>query len=430
MITRITLENYMSHATTVIEPARGLTVILGPNNCGKSAIASALQTVCGDHDGDFMLRHGQRSCQVSVETDEGHTIIWRRIKGKVSYVLDGVEIHRANRGNLPDDLHTLLRLPKVLHPNGEKEFDVHFAHQKSPIFLIDKESDTAAFFSTASDAEKLLEIQKLHKSKVTDARRQQAQMTGELTDLDAQLAALAPLDDLAPRLQAVEREQQELAQDNLETRALALLIEQMQRQREMVAMQQQALAAVAELAPPPALQDTQPLESLSENLRAAARRVQWFDRKSSALSPLAAPPELRDLSPLTHHLAQLDRAAGNVQAARSRQAALAELHEPPQLADPALLQEILARFSIALAAVTRHRQTLDEIDRQFKAVEADINHWLWANPNCPTCGAPTTREHLLLHSPSPGTPARAELSRDGEGRGEGSSHSARGAPHA
>src|SRR6266550_1674368 len=109
MITRITLENYMSHAKTVIEPAPGLTVILGPNNCGKSAIASALQTLCGDHDGDFMVRHG-------------------------------VEIHRANRGNLPDDLHTLLRLPKVLHPNGEKEFDVHFAHQKSPIFLIDKES--------------------------------------------------------------------------------------------------------------------------------------------------------------------------------------------------------------------------------------------------------------------------------------------------
>ena len=43
MITRITLENYMSHARTVIEPAGGLTVIVGPNNCGKSAIASALR---------------------------------------------------------------------------------------------------------------------------------------------------------------------------------------------------------------------------------------------------------------------------------------------------------------------------------------------------------------------------------------------------
>src|SRR3954453_10828286 len=138
MITRIVIDNYMSHAHTVIEPAAGLTVIVGPNNCGKSAIVSALQTLCGDHDGDFMVRHGEKSCSVTVDTDDGHTITWRRIKGKVSYVLDGEEVHRASRANLPDQLHEFLRLPKVLHPSGDKEFDVHFGGQKSPIFLIDK----------------------------------------------------------------------------------------------------------------------------------------------------------------------------------------------------------------------------------------------------------------------------------------------------
>src|SRR4051794_24101925 len=119
MITRITLENYMSHARTVIEPAAGVTVIVGPNNCGKSAIASALQTLCGDHDGDFMVRHGEKNCRVRVETDDGHTIVWRR-KGKaISYVLDGVEVHRVGQGNLPDNLQALLRLPKVMHPSRD-----------------------------------------------------------------------------------------------------------------------------------------------------------------------------------------------------------------------------------------------------------------------------------------------------------------------
>ena len=58
MIRSITLENYMSHARTVIEPAGGLTVLVGENNCGKSAVVSALQTLCHNENGDYMVRHG------------------------------------------------------------------------------------------------------------------------------------------------------------------------------------------------------------------------------------------------------------------------------------------------------------------------------------------------------------------------------------
>ena len=74
MIRRITLENYMSHARTVIEPADGLTVLVGPNNCGKSAVVSALQTVCGQHAGDFMVRHGQKVCRITIELPESMSL--------------------------------------------------------------------------------------------------------------------------------------------------------------------------------------------------------------------------------------------------------------------------------------------------------------------------------------------------------------------
>jgi len=42
MIRRIILENYMAHVRTVIEPADGLTVLAGPNNCGKTAVVETL----------------------------------------------------------------------------------------------------------------------------------------------------------------------------------------------------------------------------------------------------------------------------------------------------------------------------------------------------------------------------------------------------
>jgi len=66
----------MSHSSTVIEPAKGLTVLIGPNNCGKSAVVSALDTLCNNPSGDYMLRHGKKEAQVTVETDDNHIITW------------------------------------------------------------------------------------------------------------------------------------------------------------------------------------------------------------------------------------------------------------------------------------------------------------------------------------------------------------------
>ena len=70
MIRRITLDNFMSHSHTVIEPAEGLTILVGPNNCGKSAVITALQTLYYNELGGFMIRHGESDCRVTVETEE------------------------------------------------------------------------------------------------------------------------------------------------------------------------------------------------------------------------------------------------------------------------------------------------------------------------------------------------------------------------
>src|SRR5438876_10660034 len=110
MLTRIELENFMSHEHTVIEPAAGLTVLLGPNNCGKSAVVSALQTLAQNTSGDFMIRHGEKDARVAVETDDGHVLCWRRKGATVSYLIDGKEIGRLKR-DIPEDLHEHLKLP-------------------------------------------------------------------------------------------------------------------------------------------------------------------------------------------------------------------------------------------------------------------------------------------------------------------------------
>ena len=78
MITRIELTNFMSHEHTVLEPAPGLTVLVGPNNCGKSAVVAALQILAYNDSSKYVVRHGEKECTVRVETDDGHLIQWRR----------------------------------------------------------------------------------------------------------------------------------------------------------------------------------------------------------------------------------------------------------------------------------------------------------------------------------------------------------------
>jgi len=434
MITRITLDNYMSHAHTVIEPAAGLTVILGPNNCGKSAIVSALQTLCGDNSGDFMVRHGEKECAVTVETDDGHIIRWRRKAKKSGYVLDGVEVDRTGKGNLPDDLQTLLRLGKVPHPSKPEEFDVHFGEQKSPIFLIDKQADTAAFFSTASDAEKLLEMQKLHKTKAAEKRRQVGETKNELARLDAKLAALSPLDELAGKLETIAIEEKELALLDQEILALEELLALTRRQEQLVEFHRETVAAIATIQTPPALDETDPLESLADQLEHTMGNVVYHMQSAAVLSELTAAPQLTDISPLNAYLEkhaqaqrEVSRAAARVQAmdqlndppilhetraleefssrlstatqavraAEARQAALAHLEAPPMPIDSSPLNQLLAAVQLATAVKLREKHLLDDVTAELTILEADIAAWLWANPNCPTCGQPTTREHFL-----------------------------------
>src|SRR5687768_16374779 len=153
----------MSHAHSVIEPAAGLTVITGPNNCGKSAIVAALQILCSNDNSTYVTRHGQRESAIRVETDDGHVVEWRR-KGSPRYVIDDKLFDRLKQG-VPDELHQALRLGQVECEN--ETFDIHFAAQKRPIFLLqDKPKHAAEFFASSSDACRLLEMQNLHRLRV------------------------------------------------------------------------------------------------------------------------------------------------------------------------------------------------------------------------------------------------------------------------
>ncbi len=283
MITRITVDNFMSHVHTVIEPCESLTVLVGPNNCGKSAIVAAIQALCRSERGAHMLRHGEKESLVSLETDEGHTVEWRRKKsGAVTYVVDGKEVHRV----VPEDLHDHLRLPLVAMKDGADEFDVHFGEQKQPIFLLNESGRHAAtFFASSSDAEFIVRMQALHKQRTAEAKAIEKQLSAEILDLERRIEELAPSVLLSERLGKLEVVYEEITATTLNMEALAESIEQLKAASVLSQHQGSILAPLNRLQVLPDQLDEKSLEAILQELDRAdsVSADSWTNSSSPSL---------------------------------------------------------------------------------------------------------------------------------------------------
>lgn len=362
MIRKIILENYMSHARTVIEPAvnesgGGLTVLVGPNNCGKSAVVSALQTLAYNASGDYMVRHGEKETKVTVETDDGHVLVWRRSRDSVSYQIDGRQVHRVGRG-VPDDLHDLLRLPEVKSAEeGGEEFDVHFGKQKEPIFLLDSsERKAAVFFASSSDAALLMQMQEKHREKTKERERDKRTLEAHLEKVNESLEVLVPANDLSSRLEAVEEEHEKLI--GLEKAALLLA------------------------------EDLKSLESQARQSSAQGLRVK-------ALTPLKRPPELKETASLERLLERLEEIGDESARESAKLEALSLLAEPPKIEPTTSLETLLRGWEKAFADLKDQESQLKDLERQLVETKDLILEWARANPACPTCGMEINADRLL-----------------------------------
>ncbi|WP_339729385.1 AAA family ATPase [uncultured Gimesia sp.] len=430
MLKRITLHNFMSHSHTVIDLSPGLTVLTGPNNCGKSAFISALQNLAENTKGNYMIRHGAKECRVIVETDDGHTIEWKRKKKNASYCIDGIDIHRKT----PDQLQEVLRLSKVKAGDSD-EFDVHFGEQKSPIFLLGERGSRAArFFASSSDASILIEMQKLHRGKVKSAQQDFQRQQAESKQIATTLEILTPIPDLESKLeqlgktyealraadqqiQELERSIQSLQQSaqhvvKLEQNvaALSLLPEELNQvpekplellaRRLRVAEQQVKqtrcnVSTLSDLDEPPELVDERLLSALIEEIRSQEQSCERASATGECLHDLNEPPQLRETDQLQKLIEKLHAAEERMRLDRIESLVLENCTPPPEMADMLMVEQICQQWEEAQAQFNQLQKVSQECEAEHESVRAELVDWVKANPSCPTCGAEMEPEQFI-----------------------------------
>lgn len=375
MITRIELTNFMSHAHTVIEPAAGLTVLVGANNVGKSAVVAALQILARNENSTYVMRHGAKECSVKVETDDGQVVEWRR-KTSSSYIINGQTFDRLKKGGVPEELHRALRLPLV-----DASGDVHFGEQKSPIFLLDQsESVAARFFASSSDAIRLVEIQKRHKDKHAQAKREKVRLDGDSRRVNNQLEVLASVVDLDDRLVVIEDLHDKVLQLRSRLIEARADVADLAARAEQLAQWQANTVVLTRLPLPPSLFPVTPLAKLIADLRTAQRDFERTKSQVTALSAIEQPPSMYDVAALKDLTSKLLLQASEVERSTEIQQSLALLTGPPTISPTEPLWKTVTDLERATKQKSAATARSDMLDRLASPPElddeADLQHRL------------------------------------------------------
>lgn len=342
----------MSHSHTELNLSEGLTVLTGPNNCGKSAVVVAMDVLCNNLSGDFMVRHGTKECYVTVELNDTDVITWRRIGAVTSYSINGREIHRLGKGGIPDDLHQILRMSQIENPGRQGDsFEIHLGHQKSPIFLLDQPgSRSAMFFASSSDAEKLLRMQQRHRLKVRHARQAQTKNKYMLARLRSRYEMLLPIDEINIQADVALKEELHLVHQTLKHEQGTKLqrnLEQAISRHRQVDQEKQCLVG---LSIPPAQQDTVYFSQLIKKIINSQHVVRKYHANATALEPLKALPAQSNIADIRSLVDNLETSQENASYLKAYINGLDDLFSPPNQYNTIELSHLIKRYEGSIAS--------------------------------------------------------------------------------
>ena len=174
---KVSIENYQSIKNAEIE-VKGLTVVTGPNNTGKSACARAIANVFSNTRGISHVRKGEKSSKVSITFDDGNNVIWEKGKGINKYTVNGFEINKVG-SKVPDEVKKLGVVP--VEVDGREVYP-QIARQFQQIFLLDLPPSVLS--SALSDVDAIQTLEKASSLARNEHKSLKSKIKVKLEDLE------------------------------------------------------------------------------------------------------------------------------------------------------------------------------------------------------------------------------------------------------
>jgi|LauGreDrversion4_2_1035121.scaffolds.fasta_scaffold00401_3 hypothetical protein len=198
---KITVENFQSISKAQVD-VKGLTVITGQNNTGKSALARAVSSVFTNPRGNSFVRIGSPSTSVNIDFEDGNQIKWTKGKNVNEYEVNGKLIQKVGT-DVPDEVY-LASLVKPVEVDN-KEVYPQVAKQFQQVFLIDlPPSSLASALSNVDVIQQLEKASALVRSDIKEITGQLKTKNNDLVDAKDYLKKFNGVDSVEGILAHIE----------------------------------------------------------------------------------------------------------------------------------------------------------------------------------------------------------------------------------
>lgn len=145
---KINLKNFQSHKDTNIELDKGLNIIVGPSDTGKTAIIRGIKWVLyNEPSGDYFIREGETEASVTLEFSNGVKVKRLRTRSKNAYILyntEGEEIVFEGFGTkVPQEIIDFISINKIPLDSSESN-SINLGEQLEGAFLLSEKGSTRA----------------------------------------------------------------------------------------------------------------------------------------------------------------------------------------------------------------------------------------------------------------------------------------------